>query len=245
VIAALVLAAALAAPPADPPARAPPARGPLVEEPPRSTRAPRPPRVAPLPPPALADASEWIPDAILDLRYATADNVAGRALYPPGARCLLLAPVADRLARAAARLRAEGYRLRLWDCYRPLSVQRVLWAAFPTRGYVADPDRGGSYHNRAAAVDVALAAADGAEVALPTGFDAFGRRARAHAEDVPPAARENRDRLRRAMEAEGFRVNRMEWWHFDAPEARGAPRLDVPLDREGTPPLTPPRGPGR
>jgi D-alanyl-D-alanine dipeptidase len=31
------------------------------------------------------------------------------------------------------------------------------------------------------------------------------------------------------MEAEGFRVNRMEWWHFDAPEARGAPVLDVPL----------------
>jgi D-alanyl-D-alanine dipeptidase len=180
-------------------------------------------------PPALVDVTRLIPDAVLDLRYATERNVVGRAMYPAGARCLLLAPAADRLARAAARVRARGFRLLLYDCYRPVSAQWELWRRFPRPGFVADPRRG-SHHNRAAAVDLGLAGPDGAEVELPTPFDAFEPRARAGAtEGVSPAARRHRDLLRRAMEAEGFRASRLEWWHFDAPEARGARVLDVPI----------------
>lgn len=179
--------------------------------------------------PQLVDVSLLLPEAVLDLRYASERNFTGSALYPAGARCLLLRPVALRLARAAARLAAERHRLVLYDCYRPLAAQRELWRRFPRPGYVADPARG-SNHNRAAAVDVGLAAADGSPVELPTAFDAFEPRARADARaGIAPAARRNRDLLRGAMEAAGFRVNRLEWWHFDAPEARGAPLLDVPL----------------
>ncbi|HUL57711.1 MAG TPA: M15 family metallopeptidase [Anaeromyxobacteraceae bacterium] len=178
--------------------------------------------------PSLVDVSARIPDAVLDLRYATPHNFLGRAVYPAGARCLLEAPVADRLARAAAHLREQGLRLVLWDCYRPLSVQREMWKLVPRPGYVADPAKG-SNHNRGAAVDVSLAGPDGGPVPLPTEFDTFSAAAHARAKDVPDPARKNRDRLRAAMEAEGFRVNPMEWWHFDAPEARGAPVLDVPL----------------
>jgi D-alanyl-D-alanine dipeptidase len=185
--------------------------------------------LAAAPAPPLVDVARAIPDAVVDLRYATADNLLGAPVYPAGARCLLLAPVAARLARVATRLRADGLRLRIWDCFRPRAVQRRLWSLAPRPGLVADPATG-SHHNRAAAVDVALAGPDGAEVPLPTGFDDFGPRARAGATaGVPPEARRNRDLLRAAMRAEGFRPNRMEWWHFDAPEARGAPILDAPL----------------
>lgn len=180
-------------------------------------------------PPPLVDVASAIPDAVLDLRYATRGNFVGRALYPPNARCLLLRPVAERLARAAARLRERGFRLRLYDCYRPLAAQHELWRRFPRPGYVADP-RHGSNHNRAAAVDVGLAGPGGAEVELPTAFDAFEPRAGAFATaGLSPAARRHRDLLQGAMLAEGFRPNRKEWWHFDAPEARGAPLLDVPI----------------
>jgi D-alanyl-D-alanine dipeptidase len=185
--------------------------------------------LAAVPAPPLADVARAIPDAVVDLRYATAENVIGRPVYPRDARCLLLPAVAGRLARAAARLRADGLRLLLWDCYRPAAVQRELWRVMPRRGWVAPPVPG-SVHNRAAAVDVALAAADGRTIALPTGFDAFEPRAKPHAsQGVSPEARRNRDRLRAAMEAEGFRPSKMEWWHFEAPEAHGAPVLDVPL----------------
>jgi D-alanyl-D-alanine dipeptidase len=180
--------------------------------------------------PPLLDVATILPDAVLDLRYATDRNFTGAALYPAGARCLLRPEVAARLVRAAAQLREDGFRLRLYDCYRPLSVQRVLWARYPQKGFVADPDHGGSNHNRGAAVDVGLADPQGGTVELPTDFDAFGDRARVDAvKGVSKAAQKHRAVLRAAMEAAGFRVNRAEWWHYDAPEAHGAPLLDVPL----------------
>ncbi len=180
----------------------------------------------------LADVSRLIPDAVLDIRYATDDNFLGRKLYPQ-ARCLLRRPVAERLARAAGRLRARGYRLRLWDCYRPHAVQREMWRVEPRPGYVADP-RLGSNHSRGAAVDLSLVTADGREVEMPTPFDSFERHARANATaGVSAAARRHRRILRDAMEAEGFAVNPAEWWHFNSPGARFYRVLDLPLESAG------------
>ncbi len=189
------------------------------------------PRAAsPAPAPQLADVASLVPDAVLDLRYATARNVVGRPLYPAGARCLLQPKVAERLARAAEALRAQGFRLRLYDCYRPLSVQKLLFEKESRPGFVADPYHGGSHHNRAAAVDVGLAGPGGEEIELPTEFDEFSPRASAHAvKGVSEAARAHRDALREAMVAAGFEPSRSEWWHFTAPEARGAPLLDLPV----------------
>lgn len=180
----------------------------------------------------LVDVTRLIPSAVLDIRYATPDNFTGKTLYP-AARCLLRRPVAERLARVAARLERQGLRLRLYDCYRPLSVQRAMWAAFPRPGYVADP-KGGSLHNRGAAVDVGLSAADGSELEMPTGFDAFDRRAHAGAKaGIPARLRARRDLLRAAMEAEGFIVNPREWWHFAARDAHRFPLLDEPINGAG------------
>jgi D-alanyl-D-alanine dipeptidase len=177
----------------------------------------------------LVDVARLVPDARLDLRYASTANFTGRALYPV-ARCLLRAEAAERLARAAAALRAKGYRLVLYDCYRPLSVQRQLWKARPERGFVADPATG-SHHNRGMAVDVALADREGRPLEMPTDFDAFSPRARAWAtEGLTPGARRHRDALRAAMLAAGFSVNPLEWWHYDAPRPLEAPLLDRPLD---------------
>ncbi len=180
----------------------------------------------------LVDVAGAVPDAAFDLRYATFRNLAGRPLYPE-ARCLLLAPVADRLRRAAAELRAMGFRLLLWDCYRPLAVQREIWRLHPDRRWVADPSRG-SAHTRGAAVDASLLSRDGSPVEMPSDHDAFVAAARPDAvAGVSAAARRHRALLRGAMERAGFRPDRGEWWHFTAPEARGAPLLDVPIAGAG------------
>jgi D-alanyl-D-alanine dipeptidase len=203
------------------------------------------PASSPAPAPArLVDVAARLPDAVLDIRYATADNLTGRPLYPV-ARCLLRREVAERLVTAAGALRRLGYRLVLLDCYRPLSVQRELWKAMPRRGYVADPATG-SHHNRAAAVDLSLADLTGTPVEMPTGYDAFEPRARAWAtEGITPSARRHRDDLRSAMTAAGFKVNPVEWWHFDAPGAAALPLLDLPLDSPAGPAAPrPPPGAG-
>ncbi len=180
------------------------------------------------PAPDLVDAAAAVPGLVVELRYAQADNAFHQAFYPARARCLLLRKVAARLLRAAEAVQAHGYRLKAWDCYRPHAVQWLMWAAVPHRGYVADPHTG-SHHNRAAAVDVTLVALDGTEVPMPTPFDTFGPAAR-HDAPVPADVAARRALLLRAMEDAGFKKNRMEWWHYEAPEAHGAPLLDVPLD---------------
>ena len=161
----------------------------------------------------LVDAAPLVPDLLVRLAYAGPDNVAGRALYPRGMRCLLRRSVAERLALAARSLRARGFRLVAYDCWRGPSAQRALWKAHPHPGSVADPRRG-SLHERGVAVDVALADLSGQAVAMPTAFDAFVPEAAADAPLPDGPAKEHRDALRAAMHAAGFRVNPAEWWHF-------------------------------
>jgi zinc D-Ala-D-Ala dipeptidase len=161
----------------------------------------------------LVDAAPIVPELVVRLAYAGPRNVAGRPLYPRDMPCLLRRSVAERLALAARSLRAQGFRLLAYDCWRGPQAQRALWKAHPIRGSVADPSRG-SLHQRGVAVDVALTDLAGEPVEMPTGFDAFGPDAAADAPLPEGPAKAHREALRAAMHAAGFRVNPAEWWHF-------------------------------
>ena len=161
----------------------------------------------------LVDAAGVVPGLIVKLAYAGTDNIAGRALYPAGAKCRLRKSVALRLAQAARALRKQGLRLVAWDCARPPQVQEQLWKVHPQAGAVADPSRG-SLHARGVAVDLGLADASGGPVELPTRFDDFGPQAAADAPLAEGPAKKHRDALEAAMHDAGFRVNPKEWWHF-------------------------------
>lgn len=176
----------------------------------------------------LVDVRTAVPDAVLDVRYATERNILGRAVYPRAA-AFLRRSTAAKLAKAADALRARGLRLVIYDAYRPLSVQRLLWKAKPDARYVADPARG-SAHNRGAAVDVGLADEAGRALEMPSPFDDFGPRAAHGAAGVPPAAAARGAELKAAMEAAGFSSLREEWWHYKDPAAKDWPLLDVPLE---------------
>jgi D-alanyl-D-alanine dipeptidase len=179
----------------------------------------------------LIDVRTAVPDALVDLRYATADNFVGIQLYPADARCLVHESLAPGLATAAAALRRQGYRLVFWDCYRPHDVQVRMFEAVPDPAWVAQPSAYARSHESGRSVDVTLAAG-GRLVDMGTGFDDFSPRATAYAtEGVTAAAQANRAVLRTAMAAGGLSVYSGEWWHFDGPGA-GEPRpiLDVPVN---------------
>ena len=179
----------------------------------------------------FVDVRTVVPDAIVDLRYATADNFVGVQLYPADARCLVHESLAPGLATAAAALRAQGSTLVFWDCYRPHEVQVRMFEVVPNPAWVAKPGPYSRSHETGRSVDVTLAEG-GRLVDMGTGFDDFSSRALAYAtEGVSAAAQANRARLRNAMAAGGLTVYSGEWWHFDGPGA-GVERaiLDVPVD---------------
>lgn len=179
----------------------------------------------------LVDVRSVVPDAVVDLRYATPHNFVGVALYPADARCLVHESMAPGLASAAAELRAQGDVLVFWDCYRPHDVQVRMFDAVPNPAWVAKPGPYARSHEAGRSVDVTIAER-GRLVDMGTDFDDFSARATAYATDgVSPAAQANRARLRAAMAGGGLAVYSGEWWHFDGPGAGvQRPILDVPVD---------------
>ena len=179
----------------------------------------------------FVDVRSAIPDAAIDLRYATADNFVGEAMYPPDARCLVHESLAPGLAIAAEALRTQGLTLVFWDCYRPHSVQVRMFEAVPDPAWVARPGRYSRSHESGRSVDVTLADRHG-PLDMGTDFDEFSARATAYATDgVSTLAQHNRARLLEAMAAGGLAVYSGEWWHFDGPGADvQRPIVDVPVN---------------
>lgn len=194
--------------------------------------------VGPVSPQARAaefvDVRSVVPDAVIDLRYATSDNFTGAPLYPADARCLVHESMAPGLAAAAQRLRPQGQSLVFWDCYRPHSVQVTMFAAVPNPAWVVRPGAYARSHEAGRSVDVTTATTQCGRclVDMGTDFDDFTPRAHAFAIDgVSAQVQANRARLRDAMGAGGLSVYSGEWWHFDGPGADvGRPILDVPVD---------------
>jgi D-alanyl-D-alanine dipeptidase len=179
----------------------------------------------------LVDVRSVVADAIVDLRYATADNFVGVALYPAGARCLIHESLVPGLAAAAAELRGQGLTLVFWDCYRPHDVQVRMFEAVPDPAWVAQPGPYARSHESGRSVDVTLARG-GRLLDMGTDFDDFSARATAYATNgVSAAQQNNRAVLRSAMADGGLGVYAGEWWHFDGPGA-GVPRpiLDAPVN---------------
>ena len=153
------------------------------------------------------------PNIILDIRYATENNFLKRSVYPE-ARCFVRKKVAVQLDSIQNELETIGLGLKIFDGYRPLSVQRQMWEILPDSRYVANPANG-SRHNRGSAVDVTLVDSTGTELSMPTEFDDFTERAHQDYLDLSSEVRRNRWILRNIMEKYGFSAIDSEWWHYD------------------------------
>jgi D-alanyl-D-alanine dipeptidase len=177
----------------------------------------------------FVDLEKICPNILCDIRYATTNNFTGKVLYSQ-AKCYLRFKVAEKLVKIQERLEKEGLGLKVWDGYRPLSVQKIFWNLLPDDRYVANPAIG-SRHNRGAAVDLTLVNKKGEELPMPTPFDSFVVEAHRNCMNLSPELIENRDLLEKAMGEEGFIGLPTEWWHFDDAEWSLYPVVDIPLEQ--------------
>lgn len=178
----------------------------------------------------LVNIKHLIPDITLDLRYNTVDNFCAQKLYTTD-ECLAAHGTVRKLQVVQDSLRARGLGLKVYDAYRPRSVQYLMFEIVPNPIYVADP-ASGSVHNRGGAVDVSLVdAATGVELNMPTEFDYFGAEA-GHGWTVGLTAEQiaNRELLLDMMtRVGGFESYSSEWWHYTVAAASAYPLLDFQL----------------
>jgi D-alanyl-D-alanine dipeptidase len=163
----------------------------------------------------FVDVRAAIPGIAIDLRYATAHNVAHRPIYPPRMPCLLRKETAAKLKKAQQLLQAQGYGLRIWDAYRPPEAQETLHKHGGNTGMFLSPNAGWSRHCGGIAVDLTMVDAQGREQRMPTYFDQDFAHASHHYRGSDPVVKQNLQILKDAMKEAGFTQLESEWWHFD------------------------------
>lgn len=165
---------------------------------------------------------------VLDLRYATDNNFVGKKVYSV-AICLLQEDTAVKLKNANSLAKKDGYRIKIWDGYRPLDAQKAFWEITPDPRYVSDPNKG-TDHNRGTAVDITLVDESGKELEMPTGFDEFAERAWRSYQGNTPEAQKNMEYLTNIMVESGFKPISTEWWHYKDTNEKSYPYQNVQLD---------------
>ena len=176
---------------------------------------------------------DLVPQAIQEIRYYSTYNFIGERIDGYEQPCALLTAEAARALKSAANeLAVQGYRIKVFDAYRPACAVRhfVLWGIEDTdvrmkpffypdlekqelfaKGYIAKL----SSHSRGSAVDLTLLdMATGKELDMGSPFDFFGSISHPSYTGITPEQYENRMILQRAMLRAGFEILDCEWWHF-------------------------------
>ena len=177
--------------------------------------------------------ADFVPSIVQEIRYHSSYNFIGERIDGYEEPIALLTKEAARaLKSVAGELIVQGYRLKVFDAYRPACAVKhfVLWGIedqdirmkpyfYPelekqelfAKGYIAKQ----SSHSRGSAVDLTLLdMSTGREVDMGSPFDLFSERSHPDSRAVTDEQRENRMFLQGAMVRNGFVPIDCEWWHF-------------------------------
>ena len=157
---------------------------------------------------------DFIPTIRQHLMYGTDENFTGQVIYDFQDAYLRYGTV-KKLAMVCSELAEQGIGLLIWDGFRPVYAQAMLWEICPDPTFVSPPFTGNRSHCRGSAVDVTLVDLEtGEPLAVPSGFDEFSALGDRDYSDCPADAAANALLLEKTMEKYGFKPYSAEWWHF-------------------------------
>jgi len=162
---------------------------------------------------AIVNLKNYSNDFVFDMKYATDDNFLKEKLYPC-AECFLRVKTVKSLLEANKAFSQKGYKIKLFDCYRPKAIQKKMFKIVPDPNFVANPKKG-SIHNRGGAVDISLVDSLGVEVNMGTKFDFFGEEASHNYQNLSEEILANRKFLKKIMLQNNFKSFDSEWWHYN------------------------------
>ena len=177
--------------------------------------------------------ADYVPDIVQEIRYYSTYNFIGERIDGYEEPCALLTKEAARALKSASKeLIVQGYRLKIFDAYRPMCAVKhfVLWGIedqdirmkpyfYPdlekqelfAKGYIARQ----SSHSRGSAVDLTLLdMKTGKEVDMGSPFDLFSEVSHPDYRGISEEQYENRMHLQQVMIRNGFQPLGCEWWHF-------------------------------
>ena len=176
------------------------------------------------------------PEFIIDLPYATENNFTGKVVYQ-FKDCYIDIHTARQLIKAKNTAKKDGFRMKVWDAYRPVNAQQHFCDILPNNDFVAyPPDMENitefkNSHMNGQCVDVTLTDMDGNDIPMPSEFDDFTEKARLDCKETVGEARKNGEYLRDIMVDAGFTPYSGEWWHFyDRNTAPVRYSLDIPSE---------------
>ncbi|WP_396193704.1 M15 family metallopeptidase [Flavobacterium sp.] len=162
---------------------------------------------------AFVNLKNYSNNFVFDMKYATTDNFLKEKVYPCD-ECFLRVKTIKSLLQANQAFIEKGYRIKLYDCYRPLAIQKKMWKIVPNPTYVANPKKG-SIHNKGGAVDITLVDSLGNELNMGTAFDFFGPEAGHNYTEFSAEILANRQLLKAIMLQNNFKSFDSEWWHYN------------------------------
>ena len=177
--------------------------------------------------------ADYVPQIVQEIRYYSTYNFIGDRIDGYEEPCALLTIEAARaLKSVAGEMLVHGYRLKVFDAYRPACAVKhfVLWGIedqdirmkpyfYPdlekqelfAKGYIAKM----SSHSRGSAVDLTLLdMKTGRELDMGSPFDLFSEKSHPDYREITDEQFENRMLLQKVMMRNGFRPIDCEWWHF-------------------------------
>jgi zinc D-Ala-D-Ala dipeptidase len=170
---------------------------------------------------SFVNLKDYSTDFVYDLKYATEANFLKSKVYDC-AECYMRLKTAKALVKANSKFMKLGYKIKIYDCYRPLDVQKKMWAIVSNPSYVANPSKG-SIHNRGGAVDITLVDSSGKELNMGTPFDFFGPEASHDYKNFPEEILQNRALFKKIMISSKFQSFDSEWWHYNLKNAKSDP----------------------
>lgn len=162
---------------------------------------------------SFVNLKKYSSDFVYDMKYATSDNFLNAKVYDC-AECYLRLKTVKALVEANTKFMKMGYKVKLFDCYRPHDVQIKMWKIVPNPNYVANPAKG-SIHNKGGAIDITLVDLSGKELDMGTAFDYFGEKASHNFGNLSDEIKSNRKLLKNGMIASKFNSFDSEWWHYN------------------------------
>lgn len=156
-------------------------------------------------------------DVVLDVIFATNKNFTNTVVYK-SPKIFLHKKAAEKLKIAIEIARRLGYKIKIYDGFRPLEAQKFFFEKFSNENYVGSPDKSVATHTRGLALDCSLIdAKTGKELDFGVPVSNFTPKAHQDTLNITNEQNKNRNLLTGIMTRAGFVPFMNEWWHFNLP----------------------------